>query len=47
VGQNWLLPGGDEGRAESLADKCAIRMRPGDVLRMLTPDRRCAPLRSG
>ncbi len=37
VGENWLLPQGDESRAERLADKCTIRMRAGDVLRMLTP----------
>lgn len=37
VGENWLLPGGDEERAERLLDKCAIRLRAGDVLRMLTP----------
>jgi N-methylhydantoinase B/oxoprolinase/acetone carboxylase alpha subunit len=37
VGENWLVPGGDEGRAERLADKCTLRMRAGDVLRMLTP----------
>jgi len=37
VGENWLVPGGDEGRAERLPDKCTIRMRVGDVLRMLTP----------
>lgn len=36
-GENWLLPGGDESRAERLADKCTIRVRAGDVLRMLTP----------
>ena len=36
-GENWLLPGGDEGRAERLADKCTVQMRAGDVLRMLTP----------
>src|SRR3954462_15911924 len=36
-GENWLLPGGDESRAERLLDKCTIRMRPGDVLRILTP----------
>jgi N-methylhydantoinase B/oxoprolinase/acetone carboxylase alpha subunit len=36
-GENWLLPGGDEARAERLADKCTIRLRAGDVLRMLTP----------
>lgn len=37
VGENWLLPGGDEARAERLADKCTIRLKAGDVLRMLTP----------
>jgi N-methylhydantoinase B/oxoprolinase/acetone carboxylase alpha subunit len=36
-GENWLLPGGDDTRAERLADKCTIRVRAGDVLRMLTP----------
>jgi N-methylhydantoinase B/oxoprolinase/acetone carboxylase alpha subunit len=37
VGENWLLRGGDESRAERLADKCSIRLFAGDVLRMLTP----------
>jgi len=37
AGENWLLPGGDESRAERLPDKCTIRLRAGDVLRMLTP----------
>jgi N-methylhydantoinase B/oxoprolinase/acetone carboxylase alpha subunit len=37
VGENWLLPGGDESRAERLADKCTIQVRAGDVLRMRTP----------
>ncbi|HET9442890.1 MAG TPA: hydantoinase B/oxoprolinase family protein, partial [Acidimicrobiales bacterium] len=37
VGENWLLPGGDESRAERLPDKCTVRLRAGDVLRMLTP----------
>lgn len=37
VGENWLLPGGDESSAERLPDKCTIRLRAGDVLRMLTP----------
>jgi N-methylhydantoinase B/oxoprolinase/acetone carboxylase alpha subunit len=37
VGENWLLPGGDESRAERLLDKCTIRLRADDVLRMLTP----------
>jgi N-methylhydantoinase B/oxoprolinase/acetone carboxylase alpha subunit len=37
VGENWLLPGGDEIRAERLPDKCTVRLNAGDVLRMLTP----------
>ena len=37
VGENWLLPGGDEQRAERLPDKCTLRLSPGDVVRMLTP----------
>ncbi|MBA3283020.1 MAG: hydantoinase B/oxoprolinase family protein, partial [Acidimicrobiia bacterium] len=37
VGENWLLPGGDEARAERLPDKCTIRLAAGDGLRMLTP----------
>ncbi|MDQ1516154.1 MAG: N-methylhydantoinase, partial [Actinomycetota bacterium] len=37
VGENWLLRGGDESRAERLPDKCTVRLRRGDVLRMLTP----------
>lgn len=37
VGENWLLPGGDESRAERLPDKCTIRLEAGDVLRMITP----------
>jgi N-methylhydantoinase B/oxoprolinase/acetone carboxylase alpha subunit len=36
-GENWLLPGGDERRAERLPDKCTVRLRAGDVVRMLTP----------
>jgi N-methylhydantoinase B/oxoprolinase/acetone carboxylase alpha subunit len=36
-GENWLLPDGDESRAERLPDKCTVRLRAGDVLRMLTP----------
>jgi N-methylhydantoinase B/oxoprolinase/acetone carboxylase alpha subunit len=36
-GENWLLPGGNESRAERLPDKCTVRLRPGDVLRVLTP----------
>ncbi|HMG40106.1 MAG TPA: hydantoinase B/oxoprolinase family protein [Acidimicrobiales bacterium] len=37
VGENWLLPGGDESRAERLPDKCTIQLKSGDVVRMLTP----------
>ena len=37
VGENWLLPGGDESRAERLPDKCTISARAGDVIRLLTP----------
>ena len=37
VGENWLLPGGDEGRAERLPDKCTICVSAGDVVRTLTP----------
>jgi N-methylhydantoinase B len=37
VGENWLLPGGDESRARRLADKCTVQLAPGDVLRILTP----------
>jgi len=37
TGENWLLPGGDESLAERLPDKCTVRLRAGDVLRMLTP----------
>jgi N-methylhydantoinase B/oxoprolinase/acetone carboxylase alpha subunit len=36
-GENWLLPGGDEARAERLPDKCTLRLRAGDVVRMRTP----------
>jgi N-methylhydantoinase B/oxoprolinase/acetone carboxylase alpha subunit len=36
-GENWLLPGGDERRAERVADKVTLHLRPGDVLRILTP----------
>ncbi|MFS8586585.1 MAG: hydantoinase B/oxoprolinase family protein [Acidimicrobiia bacterium] len=36
-GENWLLPGGDEARAERLPDKCTLRLRAGDVVRVRTP----------
>lgn len=37
TGENWLLPDRDETRAERLPDKCTVRLRAGDVLRMFTP----------
>ncbi|MDY7103624.1 MAG: hydantoinase B/oxoprolinase family protein [Actinomycetota bacterium] len=37
VGENWLLPGGHESRAEKLADKVTLRLDTGDVLRVRTP----------
>ena len=37
VGENWLLPGGEESAAERLPDKCTRRLVTGDVLRMRTP----------
>ena len=36
-GENWLLPGGDEYRAERLPDKVTRDIEPGDVIRMRTP----------
>ncbi|MDQ4089803.1 MAG: hydantoinase B/oxoprolinase family protein, partial [Actinomycetota bacterium] len=36
-GENWLLPAGDESRAERLPDKCTITVQAGDVIRLLTP----------
>ena len=36
-GENWLLPGGDESRAERLPDKCTVQLAAGDVLRLVTP----------
>ena len=37
VGENWLLPGGDESFAERLHDKCTVELKAGDVVRILTP----------
>jgi N-methylhydantoinase B/oxoprolinase/acetone carboxylase alpha subunit len=37
TGENWLLPQGDETRAERLPDKCTVHLEAGDVVRMLTP----------
>jgi N-methylhydantoinase B/oxoprolinase/acetone carboxylase alpha subunit len=36
-GENWMLHGGAEDRAERLPDKCTVRLHAGDILRMLTP----------
>jgi N-methylhydantoinase B/oxoprolinase/acetone carboxylase alpha subunit len=36
-GENWLLPGGDERRAERLGDKCTVELDDGDVVRVVTP----------
>ena len=37
VGENWLLPGGDESRATKLPDKGTVQLQPGDVVRIKTP----------
>ncbi len=37
VGENWLLPGGDEARARRLGDKVTVELEAGDVVRILTP----------
>lgn len=37
VGENLLLPNGDEGAARPLPDKITTRLRAGDVLRLRTP----------
>ncbi|MEA2827635.1 MAG: N-methylhydantoinase [Actinomycetota bacterium] len=37
TGENWLLPAGDESRAERLPDKCTLHLAAGDVVRLLTP----------
>jgi N-methylhydantoinase B/oxoprolinase/acetone carboxylase alpha subunit len=37
VGENWLLPSGEEARAERLPDKITLDVAAGDVLRILTP----------
>lgn len=36
-GENWLLPCGDEARAEQLPDKATLHLKAGDILRMRTP----------
>jgi N-methylhydantoinase B/oxoprolinase/acetone carboxylase alpha subunit len=37
VGENWLLPGGDDARARRLPDRVTVHMQVGDVVRILTP----------
>jgi len=37
AGENWLLPAGNEARADRLPDKCTVRVRTGDVVRVITP----------
>ena len=37
VGENWLLPDGEEGAAIRLPDKCTLQVRAGDVIRIRTP----------
>jgi N-methylhydantoinase B/oxoprolinase/acetone carboxylase alpha subunit len=36
-GEDWLIPQGDESRAERLPAKCTIDVIAGDVIRVLTP----------
>jgi N-methylhydantoinase B/oxoprolinase/acetone carboxylase alpha subunit len=36
-GEQWLLRGGDEERAERLPTSATVHLEPGDVLRILTP----------
>jgi N-methylhydantoinase B/oxoprolinase/acetone carboxylase alpha subunit len=36
-GENWLLPGGDDSRAEPLVDKVTVTLHAGDVVRVRTP----------
>ena len=37
TGENWLLPQGDDSRAEPLPDKVTVELRAGDVVRVRTP----------
>jgi N-methylhydantoinase B/oxoprolinase/acetone carboxylase alpha subunit len=37
VGENWLLPGGDETRARRLPGTVTVELAAGDVVRVLTP----------
>jgi N-methylhydantoinase B/oxoprolinase/acetone carboxylase alpha subunit len=36
-GENWVLPGGYERLAKRLPDKVTLRLKAGDLIRMLTP----------
>ena len=37
TGENWLLPDGEQSKAERLPDKYTIHVQAGDVIRLLTP----------
>jgi N-methylhydantoinase B/oxoprolinase/acetone carboxylase alpha subunit len=37
TGESWVLQGGFERLAKRLPDKCTVRLKAGDVLRMRTP----------
>jgi N-methylhydantoinase B/oxoprolinase/acetone carboxylase alpha subunit len=36
-GEDWLLPQGDESQSVRLDPKCTVRLRAGDVVRVMTP----------
>jgi N-methylhydantoinase B/oxoprolinase/acetone carboxylase alpha subunit len=37
AGENWLWPGGDEGRRSPLPDKVTVELEAGDAVQVLTP----------
>ena len=37
AGENWLWPGGDEGRRVPLGDKVTVELDAGDAVQVLTP----------
>lgn len=37
TGEQWLLRGGDESKAERLPTSCSVLLESGDVHRILTP----------
>jgi N-methylhydantoinase B/oxoprolinase/acetone carboxylase alpha subunit len=37
TGENWLLPGGEDGAEVCLPDKVTFQANPGDVIRVRTP----------